>query len=127
MLTGEPITADRACSLGLVLTVEPDDELHERVLDLARRIARMPRDSVRSNRRAIDAVADASGEAAAREAAIVGDTATLSVANLATAPDGRPFRTIIDTEGVEGVKRARAAQYDEPWLRDGTSGSPKPP
>ena len=119
MLTGEPITAERAAALGLVLTVEPDDELYERTLDLARRIARMPRDSVRSNRRAIDAVADAAGDAAARNAAIAGDAATLSVADLATAPDGRTFRSVIDAEGMAGLKRARAAQWTEPWLSRG--------
>jgi hypothetical protein len=34
----------------------------------------------------------------------------------ASAPDGRTFREIIAAEGVEGLKRARAQQYREPWL-----------
>lgn len=117
MLTGELITAERARELGLVLTVEADDELQTRVLDLARRISRMPRRSAELNRRAVDATADASGDAAARQAAVAHDAHTLAAADHATAPDGRTFRSIIDTEGVEGLKRARAAQYDEPWLR----------
>lgn len=117
MLTGEPITADQARAIGLVFDVEPDDDVHERALDLARRIALMPRDSGRSNRRAIDAVADAAGDAAARETAIVADAATLEVADGARAPDGRPFRSILDAEGVAGLKRARAAQWTQPWLR----------
>jgi enoyl-CoA hydratase/carnithine racemase len=117
MLTGESLTADRAREIGLVLTIEPDDELRERVTELARRIARMPRESVLLNRRTIVAAADAAGDAAARTAALDGDTATLLASGRATAPDGRTFRSIIDAEGMDGLKRARAAQYDTPWLR----------
>ena len=52
MLTGESITAEQARQIGLVLAIEPVDELHERVLELARRIARLPRESVLLNHRA---------------------------------------------------------------------------
>jgi enoyl-CoA hydratase/carnithine racemase len=115
-LTGESISADRAREIGLVLTVEPDDELQDRVVDLARRIARMPREGVLLNRQSIDAVADAAGDAAARRTAIDSDAATLDAADRATAPDGRTFRSILDAEGIDGLKRARAAQYETNWL-----------
>ena len=36
----------------------------------------------------------------------------------AQAPDGRTFRSIIDTEGMSGVKAAREAQYADPWLHE---------
>ena len=117
MFTGELISAAQARTLGIVLAVEPDAELHERVLDLAQRVARMPREGVELNRRAIDATADAAGDAAARRAALAHDAATLSMAAYATAPDGRTFRSILDTEGMDGMKRSRAQQYDAPWLR----------
>jgi enoyl-CoA hydratase/carnithine racemase len=117
MLTGEMISATQAAEIGLVLTVEPDDELLERARDLAGRIARMPREAVLLNRRTIDTVADAAGDAAARSAARAADTVTLSGAARATAPDGRTFRSIIDAEGMAGMKAAREAQYTEPWLR----------
>ena len=68
------------------------------------------------NKRTIDAVADASGEAAGRAASLDHDAVTLDRSAHATAPDGRTFREIIDTEGVDGMKRARAAQYDTSWL-----------
>jgi enoyl-CoA hydratase/carnithine racemase len=116
MLTGEILTARQARDAGLALTVEPDDTLLDRVRELARRIARMPRDGVFLNRRAIDAVADAAGDAAGRLAAITADTVTASMAARATAPDGRTFRSILDTEGMAGLKAAREAQYREPWL-----------
>jgi enoyl-CoA hydratase/carnithine racemase len=117
MLTGENITASRACQIGLVLTVEPDDELAPRARDLARRLARLPREAVLLNRRAIDAVAEASGDAAGRAAGLAADAVTLANSGRATAPDGRSFREIIDTEGMDGLKAARAAQYDLAWLR----------
>jgi enoyl-CoA hydratase/carnithine racemase len=116
ILTGEPIGAALARDLGLVLRVEPDDELLGRARELARRLARLPRDAVASNKRAVDAVADASGEDAGRRAGIAHDAVTLANSAHATAPDGRTFREIIDTEGVGGLKRARDAQYTGSWL-----------
>jgi enoyl-CoA hydratase/carnithine racemase len=116
ILTGEVIDAERARSLGLVLTIEPDDELRTRAADLARRIARLPREAVALNKRAIDSVVDASGAAAGRAAGAAADAVTLSNSGRATAPDGRTFREIITTEGIAGIKAARAAQFDEPWL-----------
>ena len=119
MLTGEQITAEQAQSLGLVLSLEDEDELEDRVLDLAARITRMPRVGVISNLAAIDGVLTAAGEAAAVAASVELDAATLAVSDRATAPDGRSFRSIVADEGIEGLKHARAAQYTEPWLRIG--------
>jgi enoyl-CoA hydratase/carnithine racemase len=117
ILTGELLDARRACAIGLVLAVVPDDELHERCQDLARRISRMPRDAVLLNRRAVDSVADGI-EGAAADAGRAHDTVTLANAGYATAPDGRTFREILDGEGMAGLKRARAEQWVEPWLPD---------
>ena len=117
MLTGENVTAAQARDIGLVLSVEPDAELLDRARDLAGRLARLPREAVLLNRRAIDAVADAAGDAAGRVAALAADATTLANSARATAPDGRSFRAIIDSEGMAGLKAARAAQYDTPWLR----------
>ena len=117
MLTGENITALQAREIGLVLTVESDAELLPRAHELAARLARLPREALLLNRRTIDAVADASGDAAGRVAAVAGDAVTLANSGRATAPDGRSFREIIDDEGMDGLKAARAAQYDSPWLR----------
>jgi enoyl-CoA hydratase/carnithine racemase len=117
MITGELITAEQARAIGLVLAVEPDDELPGRADELARRVARMPREAVRLNRRTIDVVLDATGLAAGRLAAAAADAVTLGVAGEAAAPDGRTFRSILETEGMDGMKAARDAQYSSPWLR----------
>jgi enoyl-CoA hydratase/carnithine racemase len=119
MLTGEMLDARQAQAIGLVLAVEPAAELLERGTDLAQRIARMPREAALLNRRTIDTVADAAGEAAGRAAARAGDATTLGMAGNAQAPDGRSFRSIIEAEGMAGMKAARAQQYSEPWLGKG--------
>ena len=117
VLTGELIDAERARDIGLVLTVEPDDALLDRTRDLCRRLARLPRTALWLNKRSVDAIADAAGDAAGRLAGAARDIITLSESGRATAPDGRGFREILDAEGIEGIKRARAAQYTQPWLR----------
>ena len=117
ILTGELIDAARAREIGLVFAVEPDDEYLERARDLAHRLTRLPREASLLNKRNVDAVADAAGDAAGRVVDAAHAVITLSNSGRATAPDGRTFREIIDTEGVEGMKNARAAQYDTPWLR----------
>lgn len=117
MFSGEQLTAAQAHEVGLVLTVEPDDELLPRARDLAMRLARLPGEALLLNKRTIDAVADAAGDAAGRIAGDLADAVTLANSGRATAPDGRTFREIIDREGMDGLKAARAAQYDSPWLR----------
>ena len=118
MITGELVNAQTARSLGLVLSVERDEDLAARTMDLAARIARMPREAVLLNRRAIDDTADAGGDAASRIAALAADARTTNRAPYATAPDGRRFRAIIDADGMTGLKAARDAQFTEPWLQD---------
>ncbi|HUZ08759.1 MAG TPA: enoyl-CoA hydratase/isomerase family protein [Acidimicrobiales bacterium] len=116
ILSGELIDARRARDIGLVLTVEPDDRLLERARELCRRLARLPREAVLLNKRHVDATADASGDAAGRLAGAAHDALTLSNSGRAVAPDGRTFREIIAAEGTAGLKSARAAQYESPWL-----------
>jgi enoyl-CoA hydratase/carnithine racemase len=116
ILTGEAIGADRARELGLVLSVETVDELVPRARDLGRRLARLPREAVALNKRAVNAVAEASGDAAGRDRGLARDAATLVASARAQAPDGRTFREVVAAEGIDGIKRARAQQYEEPWL-----------
>lgn len=122
MITGELIDARTASRIGLVLVVEPDDQLLDRTRDLAARIARMPRQAVRLNRFTIDAITAAGGDSERRSAALDGDAATLAASARATAPDGRSFAEIIAAEGIAGLKAARQQQYREPWLRRDPDG-----
>ena len=51
------------------------------------------------------------------EGALPHDVLTLAHSARATAPDGRSFADIRQTEGVAGIKRAQEAQYSSGWLR----------
>jgi enoyl-CoA hydratase/carnithine racemase len=117
MLTGEPVDAATAERIGLCISVEADGELLERARDLCGRIARMPRESTVLTKRTVDAVADAAGDVAGRAAADVHDLAALLASSRATAPDGRTFREVVETEGVAGLKSTLASQWSEPWRR----------
>ncbi|MGD9795665.1 MAG: enoyl-CoA hydratase/isomerase family protein [Acidimicrobiia bacterium] len=117
MFSGEPINAELARQIGLVLTIEPDDDLIERAADLGSRLSRLPREALTLTKKGIDAIADAAGDQAGRTVAAMSDSLVLANSPRANAPDGRPFREIIATEGMEGMKKARAAQYSTPWLR----------
>jgi enoyl-CoA hydratase/carnithine racemase len=117
ILTGELLDARRAQQIGLVLTIETDDELVERARELCRRLARLPREALLLNKRNVDAIADAAGDAAGRVVGSAGDAITLANSQRAAAPDGRTFRDILEREGMAGMKKARASQYTDPWLR----------
>lgn len=114
--TGEMIDVWRAEAIGLVLTVEPADQLTVRATDLAERLARMPREALGHNKAAIEAVLETSGRAAGRVAGREQDAITKMMSEQARAPDGRLFSDILRSEGMAGMKAARALQYSENWL-----------
>ena len=116
MLTGELISADRAADIGLVLLTVPAAVLLDRALDLATRIASLPRESVLLNKAGIDRMTDAMGRANGRTVGRLHDTMTKAMASHARAPDGRTFDEILKSEGIEGVKRGRDAQFKGSWL-----------
>ncbi|MGH9134254.1 MAG: crotonase/enoyl-CoA hydratase family protein [Ilumatobacteraceae bacterium] len=58
MLTGDEFTAAEALAMGAVLEVVPDDELHDRAMALAQRIARVPANQLEMITWALNAVAD---------------------------------------------------------------------
>jgi enoyl-CoA hydratase/carnithine racemase len=116
IFTGEMIDASRAERIGLVLTVEPADQLQARATDLAERLSRMPREALHLNKVCIENVMEASGRAAGRLTGRAHDAITKSMAYAAQAPDGRRFEDILRAQGMEGMKTARELQYKEPWL-----------
>lgn len=123
ILTGELLDAERAAEIGLVLTVVPRDVLDERVFDLARRIASLPREGTLLNKAAIDRMVEASGRTAGRLVGRTHDAMTKAMAAFARAPDGRRFEEIIAEEGVDGMKKARDQQFKGGWLTPRSKGS----
>jgi len=116
ILTGEIIDAERARQIGLVMTVLPADQLQERARELARRIARVPREAAILNKAGINNMAEAMGTASGRLVGRAFDTLTKSMSTHAKAPDGRRFEDILRDGGMQELKRARDTQFSSPWL-----------
>jgi enoyl-CoA hydratase/carnithine racemase len=114
ILTGELITAKRAATIGLVLTVVPSERLLARATALAERIALMPREAVLLNKACITSMSEAMGPANGRLVARAHESITRSMTYAAQAPDGRRFESILREEGIAGMKRARDTQYSTP-------------
>ncbi|MCU1617709.1 MAG: enoyl-CoA hydratase [Frankiales bacterium] len=124
ILTGELIDAHRAERIGFVLSVVPAADLEGRALDLARRVAAVPRASALMNKAAVDAMADALGRQDARRVGRAHDVTTKAAARQATAPDGRLFDDILREEGTAGLKKARDSQFTGRWLAAGGPTAP---
>ncbi len=116
IFTGEMIDAWRAERIGLVLSVEPEAVMQARAIDLAERLARMPREALHLNKACIETVLESSGRAAGRVAGRAQDAITKTMSPVAKAPDGRFFEDILRAEGMAGLKAAREQQYVTPWL-----------
>jgi len=116
MMTGEIISAARAEKIGLVLTTEPADALLTRCTELARRLARMPRESTVLNKATINGVADAMGRSVGKAVGRVHDVVTRDMSRFAKSPDGRLFDEILAEGGMDAMKQARDQQFKGPWL-----------
>jgi enoyl-CoA hydratase/carnithine racemase len=122
-LSGELLTAKKAKEIGLILDVFPAETFHDKVYDLARRVAAMPPDAVILNRRLVNAAANAMGWNAAVEVGRALDAITNSVAGRATSIDGRNFHELRRQGDWAGFKDARDAAFKEPWLAHEQAGS----
>lgn len=122
ILTGELIDASTAERIGLVLNTVPDELLLERSRQLARRIARMPREAVILNKAGICNMNEAMGVGAGRLVGRAYDALTKSMSSLATAPDGRRFEEILKAGGMDALKQARDSQFTGSWLDSSGSG-----
>lgn len=97
MLTGDEFTAAEALEMGVVLEVVPDDELHERAMALAQRIAQVPTNQLEMITWALNAVADEMYDPPASR-------------RLGTLYDGVARHT---REGLDFVARARQVGFRE--------------
>ena len=116
-LSGELITATKAKEIGLVLEVVEPDQLLDRVQDLGRRIAAMPRETMLINRRMINVGMNMSGWKAQKEAGLAFNAAANSNAKEHTAWNGERFSDLMK-QGFKHYKEVRDAPFKEPWLSD---------
>jgi enoyl-CoA hydratase/carnithine racemase len=118
-ISGELISADKAKEIGLVLEVVPDAEFPDRIADLGRRIASMPRRAVENNRRVVNGVMHQMGWEQQKELALALNSVTNESLAEAEAADGRRFSDLLK-EGWAEYKAARDAPFAEPWLKETT-------
>jgi enoyl-CoA hydratase/carnithine racemase len=114
-LTGELITAQKAKDIGLVLDVFPTETFHDKVYDLARRIAAMPADGVVGNRKLVNMAMTMMGAHATEEYAVSMNAVTESVSHLATSSDGVNLAQALG-QSWEAFKEARDKAFLVPWL-----------
>jgi enoyl-CoA hydratase/carnithine racemase len=114
-LTGELIDAGQAQRIGLVVAVVPHDRFEEKVNDLGRRVASMPRTAVASNRRVVNGAMEHMGWTAQKEHALALNAVANGDLRGVTAADGRLFSELLK-EGWEVYKEARDAPFRPPWL-----------
>ncbi len=115
-LSGELISAAKAKEIGLVLEVFRQEIFEQKVYDLARRIASMPRDAVILNRRLVNASLRAMGWDAQKQLARALNSVTNSVGEQQVAADGRRFADL-RKQGWKAFKEARDAPFRKPWLK----------
>jgi enoyl-CoA hydratase/carnithine racemase len=118
VLSGEIISAQKAKEIGLILETAEPDRLHERVGDLARRIAAMPAEATMMNRRVVNDATLMMGWRQNREHALALNA--INIANLrnVTTLDGRNLMDILDNEGFAAFREARDAPFHTPWLEE---------
>jgi enoyl-CoA hydratase/carnithine racemase len=121
ILTGEIISASKAKEIGLVLEVIPQDDLWPRTLDLATRIASMPRFGVMLNKANVEGAMDMMGWSANKRFSRSHKALVESMANFAESTDGRMLREILAEDGFAAFKTARDAGFAVPWLQDDDS------
>jgi enoyl-CoA hydratase len=118
LLAGEEITAQTARRIGLVVDVVPHQELLPRTLDLAHRVASMPRRFVTVSKSQIDATIDTMGWTENQAIARRMRPLFQGAGDDALGPDGRTLVEIREQEGMQAFIEARDHAWKERWTRD---------
>jgi enoyl-CoA hydratase/carnithine racemase len=116
--TGEAISARRAKEIGLVLEVVPSDRLGEQTLDLASRIAAMPKFGVMLNKRNIDGVMNMMGWDNSKRFSVSHTSITESMVPLAESSDGKNLSRVLAEGDFAAFKKARDGGFKAPWLTE---------
>jgi len=114
-ISGELISAKQAKKIGLVLEVFRREIFMDKVYDLARRIASMPREAVIFNRRVVNVSLRAMGWGMQKQLARALNSVANSAGEEAVAADGRSFAEL-KKAGWKAFKEARDAPFKKPWL-----------
>ena len=118
ILTGETISAQKACEIGLVLAVVEDARLHERSLSLAQRIASMPRAAAFLNKRNVDGTLDIMGWAANRPFTTTHTAVVDAMLPLAQNARGEVLMDVLRTDGLRAFIKARDEALGPSWFQE---------
>lgn len=101
--TGDIIDTDEALRLGLVTRIFPKETLRQEVFKIAGRMSRVAAESLRWNKRSINAAYDAQGIVGALK---YGITAATSM-NLEASPEITEFNAILEKQGMKAALKWR--------------------
>jgi len=102
LFTGQTITAEQACSLGMVNHVVPPEKLESFTLDLARVIAERPAMGLRLAKQSVNQMQDAQGFWTALQAA-------MSLQQLGHSHNAQVHGMPVDPKGIEVIRRQAKA------------------
>lgn len=114
-LSGEVLTARKACEIGLVLEVFPDEIFADKVADLARRVASIPPRAAEMNKRVVNSALDQMGWGPQGELSVALNSIASAEIPQARAANGQLFSEL-RAEGWAAYKAARDEPFNEPWL-----------
>jgi enoyl-CoA hydratase/carnithine racemase len=118
LLAGEEVSAQTARRIGLVADVVPHEDLLPRTLDLAHRVASMPRRFVTVSKSQIDSTIDAMGWTENQAIARRMRPLFVGAGDDARGPDGRTLVEIREQDGMQAFIEARDHAWKERWTRD---------
>jgi enoyl-CoA hydratase/carnithine racemase len=112
--TGDSLSGRKAKEIGLVMEVFPDDQLLDKAVKLAQRIAATPASAVQWARRAIDGSLEMMGLHQAQALNAMARAITSALAPSAETRDGQNLRELMRKD-IHAFLAARDAPYREPW------------
>ena len=101
LFTGQTITAEEACSLGMVNHVVPNGELQDATLALAEKIAARPLFALKMSKQAVNQTSDAQGQWQAMQAAF-------SLHQLSHSHNVQVHKIPIDPAGIPGAVKPKS-------------------
>jgi enoyl-CoA hydratase/carnithine racemase len=119
LLTGEQIDAAEAAAIGMVNRVVPDDEVQDRALELAQKLAKMPREAMGMNKAGINRVFDIQGLSAAIDYGVE----IYALALTSQSDEREEFFRIGREQGMAAAFKWREARYDDESTNDEESYS----
>lgn len=108
-LTGDHFDAQEALRLGIVSEVVPADEVLERAVALGKRIAMVPADSVRLNKRIITASLEAAGVRSALDS--TGYLSTIIHLSADHSPELEEFYAVRERDGLAASLKVRDGKF----------------